>query len=34
MHKIEIGKVGNISAWNENFRAEISDFVAERKLLL
>jgi len=26
MHKIEIGKVGNFSAWNENFRAEISDF--------
>jgi len=37
MHKIEIGKVGNFSAWNENFRAEISDFFyffAERKLLL
>jgi len=26
MHKIEIGKVGNFSAWNENFRAEISNF--------
>jgi len=37
MHKIEIGKVGNFSAWNEIFRAEISDFFnffAERKLLL
>jgi len=26
MHKIEIGKDGNFSVWNENFRAEISDF--------
>jgi len=26
MHKIEIGKVGNFSVWNENFLAEISDF--------
>jgi len=26
MHKIEIGKVGNFSALNENFCAEISDF--------
>jgi len=36
MHKIEIGKVGNFSAWNENFRAEISEsfsFFAERKAL-
>jgi len=35
MHKIEIGKVGNFSAWNKNFRAEISDFFsffAEQKL--
>jgi len=37
MHKIEIGKVVKFSAWNENFRAEISDiflFFAERKLSL
>jgi len=37
MNKIEIGKVENLSAWNENFRAEISDFFsffAERKLSL
>jgi len=36
-HNIEIGKVGNLSAWNENFRAKISDFFsffAERNLSL
>jgi len=26
MRKIEIGKVWNSAAWNENFQAEISDF--------
>jgi len=26
-HKIKIGKVGNFSVGNENFRAEISDFL-------
>jgi len=37
MHKIEIGKVGNFFAWNENFCAEIPDFFsffAEQKLSL
>jgi len=37
MHKIEIGKGGNFSAWNENFRAEISVFSSlfvEQKLSL
>jgi len=37
MLNIEIRKVGNFSAWNENFRAESSDFFsffAEQKLSL